>query len=455
LSGKLLSFFLIISCATLLGGSEPVTYFFGIDPILGQLFGSIFSGFIWVLIDSSRANRLLTWLKNGDTSDVAMRSGVWGEISDRVRKLVRIKEFEIKDSKDRLEIFLAAFQSSPNGVVLLDQDGVITWFNETASSHFGLQSGRDLYQHFGNLVRDPGFANYFSIKNFSNEIFMSGSKNTNTHPVKLSLKLHSYGKGRLLLISRDVTSVEQAEMMRRDFIANVSHEIRTPLTVLAGFVETLQSLPLDERERQTYLILMAKQADRMQSLVSDLLTLSRLEDSPPPGLTEWHVLSLILKQLEDDALSLSSVFFSGFDKPQIIKFEFNLELSVAGSFTELFSAISNLVNNAVRYTPAGGKINVVVKHMSDGRLSISVIDTGPGIAPEHISRITERFYRVDSSRSRDTGGTGLGLAIVKHVAQRHGADLKISSTLGTGSNFQFLMPANRVKVLKIPVSVVS
>jgi two-component system phosphate regulon sensor histidine kinase PhoR len=246
--------------------------------------------------------------------------------------------------------------------------------------------------------------------------------------------------------------------MRRDFVANVSHEIRTPLTVLAGFVETLQTLTLNDEERARYLDLMAQQAGRMQTLVKDLLTLSRLEGSPPPGTSEEISIPALMSQLAQDARDLSVVLSPAADHPHQLTFDSTLTGDLVGAPTELFSAMSNLVSNAIRYTPGGGEIALRTRLLPDGRAELSVQDSGPGIAPEHLPRLTERFYRVDRSRSRDTGGTGLGLAIVKHVAQRHGAELKIESTLGKGSIFRIIFPASRVKLAGVyqdPIAEVS
>jgi two-component system phosphate regulon sensor histidine kinase PhoR len=259
--------------------------------------------------------------------------------------------------------------------------------------------------------------------------------------VRVSVQLHPYGEGRKLLLTRDVTALEQAETMRRDFVANVSHEIRTPLTVLAGFVETLQTLPLEPRERQRYLGLMAQQSQRMQTLVNDLLTLSRLEGSRPPGAQEWIAAGALALQCEQEARGLGA----SLGKRHELRFAPPPPVDIGGAPAELQSALSNLVSNAVRYTPTGGIIAVEWRTLADGGLEVAVRDTGPGIAAEHLPRLTERFYRVDGSRSRDTGGTGLGLAIVKHVAQRHGGELLIESVAGQGSCFTLVLPAARVK----------
>ena len=415
-------------------------------PTVGALGGVIAAGSIWMLVDLSRGARALTWLRQGGALDAGMSAnGAWGDMVERMRRLLRTRDQLIQASQARLHDFLAALQASPNGVVLLDAQAQIEWFNQTAAAHFGLETQRDLQQHFGNLVRDPAFAAYLASRDYGREVWMPGRMATALRPVSLSVQLHQYGEGRLLLLSRDVTVLEQAEAMRRDFVANVSHEIRTPLTVLAGFVETLQTLPLTPQEHDRYLDMMALQAQRMQTLVSDLLMLSRLEGSPPPGLTEWVAVSTVMSQLQQDALALSATFSGGVQPAHVITFEGPDGIELAGVASEILSATSNLVSNAIRYTPAHGSIRVRAGVLPDGGLEFSVTDSGPGIAPEHIPRLTERFYRVDRSRSRDTGGTGLGLAIVKHVAQRHGGQLRIDSVPGQGSSFTLSFPSNRIR----------
>lgn len=414
--------------------------------MVGVVAGVVLGSLGWVLVDLSRGARLLRWLREGDISDVVMTTGLWGEVSSRARRLIRSKEQKTRDTQAQLQDFLAAFQASPNGVILLDPDGRIEWFNKTAAAHFGLDAERDMLQHVGNLVRDPGFASYFASHVYASDLAMPGRQSTPSRPVILSVNLHPYGEGRLLLLSRDITALEQAEAMRRDFVANVSHEIRTPLTVLSGFVETLQTLPLTDAERERYLGLMAQQAERMQTLVNDLLILSRLEGSPLPGTSGCLSMPDLMRQLEQEGLALSAVLNPGAGRLHKLIFGSFLDADIVGAPNELLSAMSNLVGNAIRYTPVTGQICVKTLLLPDGTAEFSVSDTGPGIAPEHIPRLTERFYRVDRSRSRDTGGTGLGLAIVKHVAQRHDAELMIESTPGKGSVFRIIYPVSRVKV---------
>ena len=405
--------------------------------------GGLLASYFWLLWDLSRGLRVMRWLRSEDTHEVAVATGLWGEFSNRIRRLIRQNERSMQQRDERLQEFLAAMQASPNGVVLLDSEFRIEWFNDSAASHFGLDARRDLLQHFANLVRDPGFAGYIAGRNFESDVLMPGRASTAAKPVRLSVHVHPYGEGRSLLLSRDVTAVEQAEAMRRDFVANVSHEIRTPLTVLGGFVETLQTLTLSDTERTRYLDLMAQQADRMQSLVSDLLTLSRLEGSPLPSVNEWVDVSQLIVQCRQEATELSRVLWG---QTHTLSFEVQDGLFLSGANAELHSAFFNLIGNAVRYTPAGKSIQVVFRGTDDGGALFAVHDQGVGIAQEHLPRLTERFYRVDRSRSRDTGGTGLGLAIVKHVVQRHGAELTIASVPGEGSRFQIIFPAQRVQM---------
>ncbi len=420
---------------------------------LGAIAGMALGAALWFLADSWQANRLQVWLRElqlahqEESADATVSArpperGFYGAMGDRMRHVLRDYQRAQQLSRQRLQEMTAALQASPNGLVLLDAEGRIEWCNLMAAQHFGLDAQRDLLQYVVNLVRDPNFTAYIGSGDASRPVIVAGSRSTASRPVRLSVQVHPYGEGRRLMLSRDVTTLELAESMRRDFVANVSHEIRTPLTVLSGFVETLQTLALSPDEQKRYLQLMAQQSLRMQTLVNDLLTLSRLEGSPPPGSEEWVGLDVLLAQCEEEARALSAQ-----QGAVVHELAFALEdaASLSGAPVELQSAFSNLVSNAVRYTPVPGRIEVRWQLLPDGQGEFSVQDSGPGIAPEHLPRLTERFYRVDRSRSRETGGTGLGLAIVKHVAQRHGAELRIQSQPGQGSRFSLLFPAMRVR----------
>ncbi len=400
---------------------------------------------LWFMVDLLRAARVLRWLRTPAPAVMPARVGVWGEAVDRVQRLLRQREQQASESEQRLRDILDALQATPNGVLLLDDKSRIVWCNDNAAQHLSIDIQRDAAQFIGNLLRDPDFAAYLGAGEWSRELIITAATHTDGRVARLSIQLCAYGAGQKLMLTRDVTAVEQAEAMRRDFVANVSHEIRTPLTVLAGFVETLQTLPLETHEQSRYLELMAQQAQRMQRVVEGLLALSRLEASPPPGVNEWLPVAAMLERCEQEAVALSAVIgqrqhiaFPKFSVPEDAG-------EIAGGSAELHSALANLVGNAVRYTPAEGSIEVQWAWDPDGGAVFSVRDTGPGIDAEHLPRVTERFYRVDRSRSRDTGGTGLGLAIVKHVAQRHGAQLAVESTPGKGSTFSIRFPAFRLR----------
>lgn len=411
-------------------------------PVLSAFSGALAGALLWFVLDARRASQTLRWLRpDQQKAPRPVGGGAWGEALERMHRLLRTKDQTISESNRRLQDFLSAIQASPTGVMLLDAECRIEWCNQTAARHFGLDAQRDQQQIMGNLVRDPGFIAYLARRSFDQELLMTARDSTPNRPVRLSVQLYPYGDGRLLLLARDITAVEQAEAMRRDFVANVSHEIRTPLTVLAGFVETLQTFDLEPEERATYLALMAQQSQRMQSLVNDLLMLSKLEGSPAPGTDTWNSVPNLMKQLAQDAQALTQLL-NGAAKPlHRLRFDCQFDGEIAGIGTELLSAMGNLVSNAIRYTQPGGDIAVSFRRLPDGHGVFEVADTGPGIAPEHIPRLTERFYRVDRSRSRETGGTGLGLAIVKHVAQRHSATLSIESTPGQGSVFRITFAA--------------
>jgi two-component system phosphate regulon sensor histidine kinase PhoR len=408
---------------------------------VGAWVGALLAVFSLAAVTVWRASRFLSWLSDPrglQPPQGHSPSGYWGELFYRVDRLTRERERALEEEKSRLQRFLNAIEASPNGVLMLDAEDRIRWLNSVAALHFGLSPVRDLEQHVTNLLRAPSFVQHMqsgAYTDAADPVVMPGAGQYSS----LSVVVRPYGEGLKLLLSQDVTDSERQDSMRRDFVANVSHEIRTPLTVLAGFIETLSSLPLTEAERRRVLELMTQQTHRMQLLVADLLTLAQLEGSPSPAPDRWVHTAKLLERVEQDGLSLSG----GRHRLSLAGQAFEAE--VAGTEAELLSAMGNLVSNAVRYTPAGGDIQLRWGRRPDGGAEFEVRDSGPGIAREHLPRLTERFYRVDGSRSRDTGGTGLGLSIVKHVVQRHGGELDIQSEIGKGSAFKVVLPASRLR----------
>jgi two-component system phosphate regulon sensor histidine kinase PhoR len=403
-------------------------------PVLGSALGVGLCMLVLSAVDTWRGERMLGWL-SGSLEDAAPnQAGFWGDAAVRMERALRSRERQVVHERERLSQFLDAIEASPNGVLLLDSQEQITWCSHVAAEHLGLNARRDMRQRITNLVRSPAFVAHLHERQFDQAIQIPRPNGQGF----LSIAVRAYGEGQRLLLTQDVTARERAEATRRDFVANVSHEIRTPLTVLSGFVETMIQLPLTEVERQRVLALMTQQTVRMQSLVGDLLTLAKLEGNTRPPLDGWVALAGVGKAIEAEAMTLSG-------GRHALSFAWGEGISLAVNEAELQSAVSNLVSNAVRYTPDGGSIALSSELRPDGGLAVAVRDTGPGIAAEHLPRLTERFYRVDGSRSRDTGGTGLGLAIVKHVAQRHGGELLITSEPGRGSCFTLLLPAQRVR----------
>ncbi|NML15395.1 phosphate regulon sensor histidine kinase PhoR [Azohydromonas caseinilytica] len=386
-------------------------------------------------LDALRGQRLMRWIRGAQDSTAPRDTGFWGELAYRIERALRQRERQLAQERAQHAQFLNAIDASPNGVLLLDGNDAIVWCNPAAADHFSVDPERDHLQRITNLVRAPGFVALLQAEEASAQPLLLSDLR---RPGTLAVLLRRYGPGLKLVLSQDVTERERHEAMRRDFVANVSHEIRTPLTALSGFVETMQSLPLSEPDRARVLAMMAQQTSRMRTLVDDLLTLARLEGSPRPAPDHWFALDPLLEQVQVRTQSLSGARHA-------LRFPEVSGIELAGSEGEIDSALTNLLSNAVRYTPEGGQISVTLRRLDDGRLEVAVRDSGIGIAREHLPRLAERFYRVDGSRSRDTGGTGLGLSIVKHVAQRHGGELGIDSAPGKGSTFRLLLPPARVR----------
>jgi two-component system phosphate regulon sensor histidine kinase PhoR len=380
------------------------------------------------------ASKLIRLLLSPNFGEVPNALGIWGEIYYRLHKLARSWRDQVLEIEQQHSRFIQAVQATPNGVVMLNEDDQIEWCNSIAERHFGVNAKRDAMQRITHILRKPAFVQYIIRQNYREPVRLNNMGAF--EQFTLDVQIFPYGDKQKLLLSQDVSQIEKTDSMRRDFVANVSHELKTPLTVLSGFLETVQELELNEADQKKYLDLMSVQTGRMKTLVEDLLTLAKLEGNPEPPVTQVVPMGVMLSRLQSDAQGLSQ------GHHQIVV-EKNSDRNVLGDDLELYSAFGNLVSNAVRYTPDGGNITIRWTDLEDGAI-FTVIDTGPGIAQEHIPRLTERFYRVDRSRSRDTGGTGLGMAIVKHVINRHHGELKIESTLGVGSEFSLTFPQQRI-----------
>jgi len=391
---------------------------------------------IMLLARGVQLARIRAWSRDVDAPPPAAL-GPWDDVLAPVYRKLRGYRQELAARAQQLDDLLLAGQALPDGVITLDADMAVALCNQTACAHLNLNLDTDRGHSIFNILRAPEFLRYAREKRWGEPLTLhlhgAGQEKT------LRLQLIAYGKDQGLLLTRDVTQLEKLETVRRDFVANVSHELRTPLTVLAGFLETLDALSpetLSGEERSRYHGLMQQQARRMQALVDDLLTLSALESSPARQGEPVRIVACI-----HAALQQARILSGG---QHVLNEQLDEDLGIVGAPDELTSAISNLLTNAVRYTPAGGTIIVRWQSLPQGGACYRVEDTGIGIASTDIPRLTERFYRVDRSRSRATGGTGLGLAITKHIAMRHDAQLHIQSWLGEGSVFSLEFPAARV-----------
>ncbi|WP_415057907.1 phosphate regulon sensor histidine kinase PhoR [Halopseudomonas sp.] len=375
------------------------------------------------------------WLDAGRNELPPEARGLWGDIFDRIHHIQR-RDSRMRGKQqlviDRIQASTAALSDA---VVMVDTKGRLEWWNRAAERLLGLRAPDDSGQHVTNLLRDPRFVEYFEANHFGEPLDIASHLNLST---RLQYTITQYGEGEHLMVVRDTSRLHNLEQMRKDFVANVSHELRTPLTVIVGYLETLQDSdePINPRWKRA-LQQMEQQSRRMQNLLNDLLLLARLENEDRTIEQRPVDISEMLKSITQDARALSA------ERGHQIILETGSGIKLSGADAELRSAFSNLAFNAVKYTPDQGEIRLCC-WLDEQGAHVSVGDNGAGIAAQHINRLTERFYRVDSSRSTHTGGTGLGLAIVKHVLLRHDGRLDISSTVGKGSTFTCHFPVSRL-----------
>ena len=371
--------------------------------------------------------RLSWWLWVDRSMTPPPGSGSWEPL------LYGLHQMQMRNKKRRRELgslikrFRSGAESLPDAVILTTEEGTIFWCNGLAQQLLGLRWPDDNGQNILNLLRYPEFTLYLKKRDFSRPHNLK--LNNGRH---LEIRVMPYSDRQWLMVARDVTQMHQLEGARRNFFANVSHELRTPLTVLQGYLEMMQEQTLEGAPREKALHTMREQTFRMEGLVKQLLTLSKIEAAPSLALNDIIDVPMMLRVVEREAQTLSH-------NQHTLSFDVDNTLKVLGSEDELRSAISNLVYNAVNHTPKGTHIAVCWQHTPAGA-EFSVEDNGPGIGPEHLPRLTERFYRVDKARSRQTGGSGLGLAIVKHAVSHHESRLNIESTLGKGTRFSFVIP---------------
>ncbi|KON81578.1 phosphate regulon sensor histidine kinase PhoR [Azoarcus sp. PA01] len=382
--------------------------------------------------------RLVAWTQQPVGVPPPHGAGTWHYAFAGLARRARVGDEAREQLSTALERFREASEAMPDGVMYLSASDRIEWINTTAGQHFGLDASRDEGVPVTTLVREPGFVRLLATPEQAEPVILRAGRRPG---LTLLVQAVPFGDGQKMIVSRDISQLEKLETMRRDFIANVSHELRTPLTVVIGFLETLIDAhdELEPAEALRYLRLAFDQSCRMQSLIEDLLTLSALETGAPAAAEERIAVGPLLADVARDTELLSG----GRHDVSLVIAPGSEAAVLLGSGKELRSAFANLASNAVRYTPDGGRIRLVWRPVGSGA-EFAVEDTGIGIEARHVPRLTERFYRVDRGRSRETGGTGLGLAIVKHILSRHDAQLLIESEYGQGSRFSARFPAARL-----------
>ena len=359
--------------------------------------------------------------------------GYWGEIFNELYLLEKQKKKQQKLLSTALSRFKKAAEALPDGVVILSQHNVIEWVNPTATLQLGIKYPQDSGQKINNLIRHPSFHNYLEKNSFSKTMTFPAPNNIDN---TLTMQIIPFGFKQKMIFCRDITHIAKLEEMRTTFVSNVSHEMRSPLTVLSGYLEMYSDKPPEDKKSfKLGIDNMYQQAMRMQRLVTDLLALSKMETAPVEH-TKLVNVSTLLMSLKENAEILAQ------GKQQTISLTADETLNLRGNIDELHSLFANLINNAVRYTPNRGVITITWELLND-KAKFTVKDNGPGIASQHIPHLTERFYRADIDRSRESGGTGLGLAIVKYAIERHDGSLNISSILGQGSTFSCSFPNTR------------
>lgn len=372
--------------------------------------------------------RFEQWMSDKNRQAFPPQSGFWSEVSYLVSKKQRALEKHADLNLYKSEQFRSASMLIPDAILSLNHLNKIEWFNNVSKQLIGVRR-QNVGSSIEAVIRHPDFISYLRTKDYSEAITIS---NLNQNARTSEFQIIPYFENHKLLVIRDITELYQLAQIRRDFIANASHELRTPLTVLRGYLE----LMLDNKENMPAWGLplehMEKQSRRMQAIIEDLLTLSTLEADSINAEKQMVDVPNILQQLEADSNQLAG-------ENHHLFFEIDADLILQGYKEPIKSVLTNLLANAVRYSPNGG--DITVRWFKRGKFAVyEVQDQGLGVAAEHIPRLTERFYRVDRDRSRETGGTGLGLAIVKHVLERHQAELEIESVLGKGSLFRCLFP---------------
>ena len=393
----------------------------------------------YVLFNLVQLHRLTKWLAKDHASDRSAPPegfGLWGGVFDgiyRLQKQERRASAYLENIVNKAQESSAALEMA---IIMVDRNNNLDWWNKATESLLGLRYPEDRRLPVTNLIRDPAFTAYFGRNVYDEPLHINAPGDSGK---RLEIQIALFGENERLIIVRDISQLHRLELMRKDFVGNVSHELGTPITVIKGYLEAILDNIQDlDGKWEKPVIQMHQQSSRMENIVKDLLALSALETGTPSRKQSSFALIQLLSEIVNDARQIFA------QQGHQFSLSCDENIKFIGDRGELYSAIANLVSNAAKYTPYQGKINILIR-LSEDFLEAHVEDNGPGIEAQHLPRLTERFYRVDVSRSSETGGTGLGLAIVKHIVNRHDGELTVSSEVGKGSCFTCRFPLSRVK----------
>jgi len=412
--------------------------FWGFKSLEVALFFFISCIFVYLLSHVYWIYRLNKWLKSPNLSTIPNGSGIWEEIFATLYREYRKQKRSKSELTTTLGRFMTAAEAIPDGIIALNQNNEIEWCNKPSEKMLDIHLAKDINQPINYLLRETSFTEYLNDNKYEGTLKLISWRNTGR---SFEILLVPFGVSQKLLICRDITQIEKNDSIKRDFIANVSHELKTPLTVIVGFLETLSDMKNEfNTKTRPYLQMMLEQSDRMKKLVEDLLQLSSIESNAAPAEKKEIDMAELFKKLKKDSDLVSG-------KLHKINMSINRNITLLGYEKEIYSAFLNLVSNAIRYTKEGGSIHVIWD-IKDQKPFFEVQDSGIGIDEKLIPRLTERFFRIDADRSRNSGGTGLGLSIVKHVCIRHQAQIEITSQIGKGSHFKITFPQERFSLKK-------
>jgi len=403
--------------------------------IFSQKFAIIFliaTLLIFILLHVFWIHKLSKWVESPSLKNLPNGTGIWQNIFTKIYRFYRQQKKSQTQLTSTLDQFIQAGEAINDGIIGVNEENEILWSNKKAQKILNINPKKDYNQPINYIFRNPELSKYLVKENYEESIKIHNP----TNKLDIEIKAAFFGKNHKLITCRDLTLLNRAENQRKDFVSNFSHELKTPLTVISGFLETLEDRKTIDEKSKKIIELMAKQAHRMKKLIDDLLLLSKVESDYLQNRSEKIIMKDMFKKLKNEVSSIDQ------HQHKII-YSINSKINIYGSKSEVYSAFINLITNAIRYTDQEGEISVSWNKINNDAI-FQVADKGIGIPEKHVNRITERFYRVDEDRSRESGGTGLGLSIVKNVMHQHQGEIRVASEINSGSSFKLIFPTERI-----------